>query len=428
MNLLLVGLNHRTAPVELREKLAYSAAETEAALKAFVKRLPIQEAFLLSTCNRTELFAVYYPNDVTTGQRLEKALVNGLLRHKKVKSADRKSFYTLHEDAAMVHLFRVGAGLESMVVGESQVLSQVKDAYHLAMQAKSCGVVLNRLLPAAIRVGKRSRTETKIGRGAVSVSLAVVEMAKKFLWEHPKPKALVLGAGGMAALIAAHFAKKINGTLLFANRTSARADALAAKYDGCSWPFKGLADALADVDIVFAAVTVADPLITEKMVEAAMQKRPDRKLFVIDIGVPRNVEPEVRRIHHVVLHDIDALRTLVDQNLAARSLEISQVEAIIREELDEFLQWYRFLAVTPTLRQLTEKFERIRKQEIARHIKGFSDKQFAQVDQFSKSLLRKIFKDPIERLRRNPHPGRDETSHWLNAIRHMFNLEPNADG
>lgn len=418
----MMGLNHETAPVEVREKLAFSEQEAEMALGELRRDPMLEESLLISTCNRTEVVIRHKALTQDETAALPLRLITRFLEWRGAGSVDRSIFYVKHDEAAVKHLFRVAAGLESMIVGEAQILAQVKDAYAIACRANTNGFVLNKLMHAAFRAGKRARAETEIGMGAVSVSLAAVELSQKIFRDLSKKKALVIGAGEMARLTAEHFIQKNVGSLSVANRTDERAAELAERLGGRAIPYTRLREALAEADVVITSTAANEYILREQDLRAAMSARQNRQIFLIDIAVPRNVDPVVKKVYNVFAYDIDDLNQIVDRNLARRRQEIARVEKIIDSEVLNFADWYRSLEVTPTIKWLVEKCETVRREEIARSSKHFSGEQLEAVEKMTQSIVGKILHSPIERLRGSKEGPDGDSQFWVDAVRNIFAL------
>lgn len=407
MRLVMVGINHETAPVEQRERLAFAQSECASALADLLALPQVAEALLLSTCNRTDLYVRVTQDAREPAGEAAALLVRELIRAKNADGIDPGLFCSRFDDDAVRYLYRVAAGLESMVKGEAQILAQVKDAYRIACGARGCDVVLHKLFHSAFRVGKKARAATGIGVGAVSVGLAAVELADRALGGLSGKRALVIGAGEMAGLAAAHLAGG-GAAPTIANRTESSARALAEKLGGSVAPFERLAGALVDCDVVIASAAAPHHLITEQMMRDVMARRAGRTAVLIDVAVPRNIDPAVAGIDGVALHDIDRLREVVDGNLERRAAEVPKVERIIENELDEFSRWARSLELVPAIKDMISVVESIRRDEIARVAKHFSKEQLAQLDQVTRSIVKKILHHPITRLREDGGNGAED--------------------
>jgi glutamyl-tRNA reductase len=426
MRLTLVGINHETAPVEIRERLAFSEAEAELVLSELKTDPRVEECLVVSTCNRTELLARHSPMSGEEAAGIPLWMIGRLKGWKNVSSLYEGLFYVFHNREAARHIFRVAAGLESMMLGEAQILGQMKDAYALAARARSNGFMLNKLMHSAFRAGKRARAETEIGIGAVSVSLAAAELAQKVFRDISKKRALVVGAGEMARLTAEHFIQKRIGSLAVMNRTEETGRALAESLGGRFTPLSALRAALVDADVVIAATGAREFVIDEKTVRAAMRERRNRALFIIDIGVPRNIDPAVKKIYNVFAYDIDDLKKIVDVNLGRRKREIPRVERIVEEELEDFVEWFRSLEVTPAIKELVEWAESVKRNEVEKSAKHFSPEQREQLDALAQGLVGKLLHPPISLLRESRHGGSDDAPYWVATIRKIFDLENNG--
>ena len=420
--LVVLGLNHDSAPIDVREGIALSDDELAVAFERIAPATQSGECALLSTCNRTEIYLVS-PDP----ERALRQVARALDEIKRVDVLERGQWTYRHFDAdAVYHLFRVACGLDSMLVGEAQIFNQVKDAYEHASKAGQAGFFLNRLFQAALHVGKRARTETDIGVGAASVSSAAVGLAEKVFGDLRARTALVIGAGETARLAAEHLVERRIGWLVIANRTRERAEALARKLGGRTVPYEDRLSAIPDADIVISATSAPEVILKRQDIAPIMRRRPRRPLLMIDLAVPRDIEPSLNQLGDVFLHDIDALAVMVEQNLARRRKEIPRVEAIIQQELDGFLAWYESLAVTPLIQALREHLEVIRQEQMSRYQHQFTDEDLARLDQFTRTLINRILHHPLTRLREFPRDARWGTLR-LDTVRALFGLEA-SDG
>ena len=310
MNLLCVGISHHTAPLDVRERLWFSSEEIRQTLSSLIPA-GLGECVMFSTCNRTELYALT-ENNTLSSDKIKRILITKKTADGKVQPSD---LFTLTAGDAAHHLFRVAAGTDSMVLGDVQILAQVKEGFHLATELGTAGFFMNRLFQLAFRAGKRARSETEIGEGAVSVSYAAVELAEKIFDDLHKKSALIIGAGETADLTATHLRGKEIGNLLITNRTQQRAEQLAAKVQGVVIPFDNWFDNIPDVDIVISSVEVNRYILSVPDIQRALKHHGSKTLFIIDIGVPRNIDPEVKNIENVFLYDLDTLSLMVEENL-----------------------------------------------------------------------------------------------------------------
>src|SRR5690349_10674319 len=362
MHLLLVGISHRMAPVEIRERVDFQSRGIDRALAAVAARGVAREAVVLSTCNRSEIYAAV--DDVDTGHADLVAFLSAF--HKIDHDTLAPHVHTASDLEAARHLFRVAAGLDSLVVGEPQILGQVKEAHAAASELHAVGPTLNRLFHSSFAVGKRVRTETQLGAGAVSVSYAAVALARKIFGDLKDRAVLVVGAGEIGKLTAMHL--KSQGVLhvTIVSRTMAHAARTAQIIGGSAAPWEELDTALESSDIVVTATGAAAPILSKAHVEALMRHRRDRPLFIVDIAVPRDVEPAAGEIEQVFLYNIDDLQATVRENLARRGSEVERAEAIVVEETEKFAAWLRARGAIPTVVALRQHFETIRRAELER--------------------------------------------------------------
>jgi glutamyl-tRNA reductase len=419
----LIGLNHKTAPVEIREQLTVACTQTGPAVE-ILKNLPeVQEALFLTTCNRVEV--------LFTAEDLEAAFA-GLtgtwsrdLQHSPEEL--QRCLYTYRGDEAIRHLFRVAASLDSLVVGEPQILGQIKEAYREASRTRSTGVILNRLLHRAFSTAKRIRTETGIAGHAVSISFAAVELAKKIFQELAGKKVLLIGAGEMAELAAEHLWNNKVDEIVVANRTLERAQEMAHRWRGRAVPLGEVPQALVETDIVISSTGAPDLLIRRDQVKTIMKQRRQRPLFFIDIAVPRDIDPRVNDLDNVYLYDIDDLQGVVAQNMAARKNEAVEAERIVQEEAAKFRTWLNGLEVVPTIVALRQKIEEIRQGELKRAgtaLQDLTPDQLQAVELLSRSMVNKILHDPITFLKQVGN--RQQVSKQVDLAQKFFNLGPNG--
>ncbi|ADK83707.1 glutamyl-tRNA reductase [Desulfarculus baarsii DSM 2075] len=422
MNLLLVGVNHKTAPVELRECLAPAADGAERILRRVLDIGEVDEAFLVSTCNRVELLTA--GDGPQPAEAVKAALTDG--RRAEAQRLER-AFYVHHDDEAVRHLFRVASSLDSLVVGEPQILGQIKESFRLACESGACRAVLNRLLHTTFRVAKRVRSETNIGGAAVSVPFAAVQLAKKIFDDLAGLRALLVGAGEMAELAAEHLLAGGVAELTVANRTYERALALAGRLRGRACAMDELAQALSQSDIVVTSTGAVEPVISQAMAKAALKKRRHRPVFFIDIAVPRDVDPKVAELEGCFVYDIDDLTQVVEQNRASRQEEAAQAELIVAEEVGKFREWLDALAVVPTIAALSAKAEAIRRAEVEFTLRGGAiqgEEQAEAIDRLTRSLVKKLLHDPILFLKEQGHASAETRRDQLALVKRLFGLGP----
>ncbi|MBI4265762.1 MAG: glutamyl-tRNA reductase [Acidobacteria bacterium] len=418
MHLFLLGVSHRTAPLDLRERLDFSSRDLGAAVEALATRPSTAESVVLSTCNRSELY-------VASGEpaRAREELVAFLSDyHKLPREAFLPHLFVFDDAGAARHLFRVAAGLDSLVVGEPQILGQVKDAFQTAAERHCTGPMLTRVFHWAFGVGKRVRTETALGEGAVSVSFAAVALARKIFGRLDGRRVLVVGAGEISALTAQHLRSQGVAEIVITSRTHAHAEALAAQVGGRAVPWDELRRTLGRADIVVTATGSQRPIVTRHDVEAVTRRRTD-PLFIIDIAVPRDVDPEVGEIEQAFLYNIDDLQGIVQENLSRRGAEIARAEAIVDEELARFTAWQRSRGAIPTVVSLRQRFDAIRRAELERldtKLSGLPPDARARVDEVTRLIVEKLLLEPTEQLKALP----DEETQvaYTEAVNRLFRL------
>lgn len=409
MHITLVGINHTTAPVAVRERFIFTSDELPAALPRFGGA-----AILLSTCNRTEVYlASHHP--IAAGS------VIALLRElKDAPDVSEEIFYHLAEQEAVRHLFRVAAGVESMVLGEAEILGQVRAAFSAATAAGTHNAVLSQLFHEAIRAGRRARSETEIGHHAVSVSSTAVALARQVLGDLSSRTVLVVSAGETGKLTARNLARNGASRLLVSNRRPERARALAAELGGEAVGFETLPAAMADADIVISSSAATEFLIGRDEVTRAVAQRNGRPLVLIDIAVPRDIDPAVREFPQVHLYDIDDLQAVVEENRNSRRQELAKVEHVVDEGVARFAVWLRERGVVPTVAALRERADALREAELARTLKRAPEldaKQRAALEAMSTALVKKLLHDPITRLK-----GTDG-ERYVGTLRELFSLD-----
>jgi glutamyl-tRNA reductase len=425
MRVLVLGLSHHTAPIELREQLALPASALPDALAALVAHPALAEAVLLSTCNRTEAYV--------TCRSLEEgheALVDFLAGVRELGADSlRPHLYSRSEADAARHLFRVAAGLDSLVVGEPQIFGQVKQAYTTATEHHATGATLNRLFHTAFTAGKRVRSETALAEGAVSVSFAAIGLARKICGDLRRVTVLVVGAGDMAELTARHLVAQQPARMLVCSRTAAHAEALARGAGGEVIPWESLDRALGEADVVVTATGATEPILTRDRVASVMRHRVGgRPLFLIDIAVPRDVDPAAATLEDVFVYNVDDLRSIVRDNLARRSSETSRAEAIVNEEVEAFMTWTRSRTAMPTLVALRQRFEAIRQAELTRlqpRLAALPPDARTRVDEITRLIVDKLLITPTEQLK--ALSDRDVLTAYADALSHLFALRADED-
>ena len=419
-----IGMNHETAPVELRECIAREPGNSSLALSCMRELPAIREGLFLSTCNRVEALCI-----TEHPQEARQSVISLISRLGNVPESDFSSILFAFEDGEAVrHIFRVASSLDSMVVGEPQILGQIKDAYYDATREKTSGVILNRLLHKAFHVAKRVRTETGVSDAAVSISYAAVELAKKIFYNLEGKKVLLIGAGEMAELAARHLVSQGVSAISVANRTFERAVQVAEIFNGTPVSFEEIMEQLLEVDIVISSTASTEYVILREQVKGFMRKRRNRPLFFIDIAVPRDVEPRVNDLDNVYLYDIDDLKGVIEVNMAQRQQEAVKAERIVEEEVIKFEKWLKTLAVVPTIVSLKEKAENIRRTEIKKSLSGLgnlSASQLESLENLTASITEKIIHDPILVLKKKA--DRSTRDAYIDMMRKLFKLDPDNE-
>lgn len=437
MPLVVIGINHRTAPVEIREKMVFAGEELPEALRELAGQPGVREALIVSTCNRTELYC--FADDGASGeatltgtgpsvdsspaaadpaQALATWLANwhDLAEH---RLEINQSLYRLRGSAAVQHLFAVACGLDSLVIGEPQILGQLKDAYRAALDQKVTGPYLNRVMQTAFSVAKRVRTQTRIGANAVSVAYAAVSLAKTVFEKFAGHTALLVGAGETIALAARHLHANGLGRMIVANRSLARAQELAAEFKGFAIGLEDIAAHLPEADIVITSTASPTPVITYQAVKTAVRARKRKPIFMVDIAVPRDIEAEVSKIEDVYLFTIDDLQNVVNENLASRREAARDAEAMLATEVSLFEQQLKTLDAVPTIRQLRDDAEAVRSQtaDQARRMLAAGRDPREVVDFLASTLTNRLLHGPSQRLREAAERGDVEL---LDAARALF--------
>jgi glutamyl-tRNA reductase len=420
MRILLVGLSHHTAPVELRER--FSVDDAEPLLEKICGDDSVEEAFLVSTCNRTEILVATRQLDAAR-LRLHSLFMHDWPGQRADRSQVETALYEHVDSAAMQHLFRVSASLDSMVVGEPQILGQVKDAYRAAAGCGATRVVLGRLLDRALATAKRIRTETRIAERPVSVARVAVDLARQIFESLEGKRALLIGAGDMGAIALEALRAEGLADVVVANRTPERGRELAQRFAAEAHGFDELPRLLEGADVVLTSVGGSEPIVTAAMVKTAMQRRGHRPMFVIDIGVPRNVDPAANDVDAVYVYDLDDLDAVASSNADQRLREVTLAEAIVREEQQRFDGWMTALRAVPTIKHLRARAEAVRRAELERTLRrgDFDETQRESVEALTRAIVNKLLHAPLTRLRAG---GEEETGlAYLEAARVLFALD-----
>jgi len=417
--IILLGINHKTAPIEIRELIAVSKEEAAGLLDAIKESSSINEVVIFSTCNRVEILmaASDKAEAVETAKR-------HLSEFKNVPLSNFQNSIYIHEgDEAVRHIFRVASSLDSMMVGEPQILGQIKEAYFNATKRKTSGVILNRLLHRTFFTAKRIRTETGIGDHAVSISYAAIELARKIFGQLEGKKVLLIGAGEMAELAVEHLLKNRVKEIFVANRTFKSGVELARKFGGSAIKFEEIPDFIIQVDIIISSTGSSDIILTKDHVKHIMPGRKNRPLFFIDIAVPRDIDPAINKLNNAYVYDIDDLKGVIDENLEDRNKEAIKGERIIDEAVISFRQWYDSLDVVPTIVALRNKIDSIATAEIEKtmHTLNSAESEREALYRMKNSLINKIMHNPTLLLKRDGCHGNN--SLYIDVTRKLFNLD-----
>ncbi len=422
--IVIVGLNHRSAPIEVRESVAFENSYVRAALGRLHGYPSVREGVILSTCNRVEV--------VAAGSDSESAF-SDITKFLFEQKAHRNSaplddhLYTYRGADAVRHLFRVAASLDSMVVGEPQILGQLKQYYETAQQAGTVGAVLHRLFHRSFSVAKRVRTETGIGSGAVSVSSVAVDLAKRIFDRFDDKTVMLIGAGKIGALMARHLVSQGVRSLMVTNRTFERAVLLAEKIQGSPIRFEDFPRYLTIADVVIGCTGAAEVLVAAATVEKVLRERKQKAMFFIDIGDRRNFDPQINELDNVYLYNIDDLKSVAEENLQGRSNEAEKAEEMVRVETETFVRWMESLEQVPTITALRQRFEEIRRKEIEKslggNLKDLSKAQRAALEDMTTAMINKLLHTPISQLKRNSGDEDEDSALYVAALKKLFDLE-----
>lgn len=423
MNLVLLGLNHKTAPVALREKVAGMVTDLDAAYQDLQNQPALSEFLLYATCNRVESLCATAEPDAAIAQM--RAFFTG----RDISPEELDESLYIHQDRdAVQHLFRVAASLDSLVIGEPQILGQIKEAYRQATHNRATGPILNRLLHKTFSVAKRVRRETGIGDHAVSISYAAVTLGRKIFGSLAGKTAVLVGAGEMAELALEHLKSDGIGRIIVANRTLERGLQLAQRFGGEAVSLEELADQLLHADIIISSTGSPQHLLTREQVKGAMRRRKYRPLFFIDIAVPRDLDPAINDLDNVYLYNIDDLKEVVEFNWQRRQQEAVKAERLVAAETVKFLEWLQTLEVFPTIIALKEKADRICEAELEKTLKQLpplTEEQRQSLEVLTQSITQKLLHDPIIFLKGYHHPQRPTRE--LDTVRRLFNLDLDRD-
>ena len=424
MTLIAFGINHKTAPVDIREKVAFAPEKMEEALHECVNNGEVSEAAIVSTCNRTELYFSLHEND-PSNLDISKQL-EWFCEYHKLNKEDVEPYIYLHSNNdAVQHILRVASGLDSLVLGEPQILGQIKDAYSTANHAGTIGRQLNRLFQHTFSVAKQVRTDTAIGANPVSVAFAAVSLSKRIFANLSEHTALLIGAGETTELVAQHLSNQGVKNIIVANRTVERAQVLANQFDGEAIALSDMPERLVEADIIIASTASQLPILGKGAVERALKQRKHRPIFMVDIAVPRDIEPEVGDLDDVYLYTVDDLHEVIEEGRQSREEAAVQAEEIIVNQVEHFMGWLRSLNGVDTIRAFREQAEQKRDEQLATAQKQLAAGKDPEqvINDLARTLTNKLIHEPSAQLNQAAHSGRKEI---LDSAREIFNLEPES--
>ena len=418
MNLVGISINHKTSSLELREALHLNHDE----IVTFIPRLKeslFSEGVVISTCNRTEIFGFPKINEFNLSP-----IINELIQFKPVNGIQQEHFLKFFSCGAVRHIFSVASGIDSMIIGDSQILGQVKEAFEISEDLDFAGAALRKIFDTAIKTGKRTIKETKIGEGAVTISYAAVQVVEKIFSNLDKKSALVIGAGETGELAAVHLRDKNIGKLAVSNRTIERAEILAEKVHGEIVPFQFLKEQLHNFDIIISATSSDNIIISFEDIRSALKKRKSSPVVLMDIAVPRDIDPDVKKIENVFYHDMDSMKIIVDQNLQKRKDQVPLVQKIIIDEMKGFYGWLNTLDVVPPIKTMRSFFEEIRNDELEKIKNKVSKEDYFKIEDMTRRMMGRILHNPTVKLREFAETGaniKEVTAHTI-ILKELFNL------
>ena len=419
MNLFAVSISHHTAPIELREALFFGDDE----IKQFVEKTKgnlFNEGLVISTCNRTEIYGIPIHKELQYSE-----ILNSIQSIKSVSDIQPEHFKNLFSREAVTHLFEVITGIDSLLIGDNQIYHQVKDSFQLSENLHFTGFLMKRLFDFAVKTGKRAITETEISEGAVTVSYAAVQLIEKIFSSLSKKSALVIGTGESGEIAAKHLMERGIGRLSVTNRTIERAEKVAQKLNAKILSFTNFKEYLHEYDIIISATSAENLILTKEDIKTAMKKRNYANMVLMDIAIPRDIDPASKEIDYVFYNDIDSLNIIVEQNLEKRKGEIPKVKRIINEEVDNFFEWYNSLEVAPTIKNLRNYFEAVRAEEVDKNKNRFSSEDQEKLEIITKRIINKILHHPTLELRKLNQSDNniDETAIKMSLLRDLFGID-----
>ncbi|MED1490419.1 glutamyl-tRNA reductase [Bacillus smithii] len=420
MHIIVAGLHYKTAPVEIRERLTFDANDLDEAIRTLKNKKSILESVILSTCNRTEIYAVV--DQIHTGRYYIKEFLSEWFH---IEMDEFAPFLFVYEEAdAVEHLFKVTCGLDSMIVGETQILGQVRDSFLQAQRSEATGTIFNQLFKQAVTLAKKAHSKTEIGANAVSVSYAAVELAKKIFGNLNGKHVLILGAGKMGELALKNLQGSGATKVTVINRTFEKAASLAERFSGTAKELRELQCALLEADILISSTGSNDFVISKDMMSGVVNLRKGRPLFMVDIAVPRDIDPEIHELENVFLYDIDDLEGIVEANMAERKKAAEKIMIMIEEEISEFHEWLNMLGVVPVIAALRKKALAIQAEtmkSLDRKLPDLTDRERKIINKHTKSIINQLLKDPI--LQAKELAGQKGAKEKLEFFTKIFNIE-----
>ncbi len=423
MKILGVSINHKTSPIEVREAFHLSKDEIINFIPILKESL-FSQGLILSTCNRTEIFGIPKSDNVNC-----KSIINQIIAYKNSLGIRTEHFNEFSSREAIRHIFSVASGIDSLILGDSQILGQVKEAFQISEDNNFTGTILRKIIDTAIRVGKRAIHETTLGKGAVTVSYAAVQIIEKIFTDLSTKNALIIGAGETAELAAVHLHDRGVLNIFIANRTVKRAEVLAKKIYGNTIPFDQIKDELQKFDIIVSATSSEQFILDFNEVKSAMKKRKHNPVVITDIAIPRDVNPKVKKIDNVFYNDIDSLHIIIDDNLQKRKASVPLVEKIIAEEKSNLYTWYNTLEVVPTIKDIREFFKKIEADELEKIKHKVTEEDYHKIEEMTKRLLGRILHNPTIKLRKLAESGthHEEINEDTTILRELFDLEHSSN-
>ncbi|MBK8943938.1 MAG: glutamyl-tRNA reductase [Ignavibacteriae bacterium] len=419
MNLIGISINHRTSSIEQREAVHLSLEEQQQFISLLKNKL-LKEGFVLSTCNRTEIFGIPINHQIHPN-----LLFAELINFKNVDNLEFGNVESYDSENALRHIAHVASGIDSLIIGDSQILSQCKESFRLSVDENFSNTTTRKIFDVAVRIGKRAIKETLISQGAVTVSYAAIQVIEKIFANLDKKEALIIGAGETSELAAIHLNSRNIGKITITNRTEEKAGKLAKKVSGSTILFEEFKNHLHKFDIIISATSSKDFIVSYSDIKSVISKRKGTPIFIMDIAIPRDIDPKVKNIDNVFYNDIDSLNIIVDQNLQKRKHEIPKVQNIINEEIDGFYNWYNTLGIVPTIKSLRSFFESIEFDELNKIKNKVSDEDFVKLEEMTKRLVGRILHNPTKKLRElaENNDDLDKTNIHTSTLKYLFDLD-----